>query len=212
MFTYADAMFTWAGKRRPWRLLFDVNPADEVDPDRLVPPDYQDWCDRVLADDEIIDLRNRLASVRNAFDFRTGSRRGLAAPLRREHELAIWIMLATLVRINEICAARWKEHVDLDAGTWEIPAAQAKNRKRFVIQLSDFANRLLRELYELTGHTPYLLPHTKDATQPATTAIIQCALNYRQGWDRNWTRKKRVAEVTARSLIAAGGGRRRRCT
>ncbi|MGF6599763.1 integrase [Paraburkholderia sp. GAS448] len=205
LFIYIDAMFTWAGRRRPWRMLFDVNPATEVDIDRLVPADFQSWCDRVLEDDEIIDLRDRFQSIRNVFNFRTGSRRGLATPIAREHELAVWIMLATLVRINEICAARWKEHIDLKAGTWLIPSTQAKNRKGFMIHLSDFAVRLLRELYTLTGRTPYLLPHTRDVSKPVTTAILQCAINSRQSWGRGWQGKNRPAAVTARSLMLSGG-------
>ena len=48
LFTYIDAMPTRAGRRRPSRVLFDVNPADDVDLDRLLPPNYQDWRDRVL--------------------------------------------------------------------------------------------------------------------------------------------------------------------
>lgn len=188
LFIYIDAMFTWAGRRRPWRTLFDVNPADEVGIDRLVPADFQSWCDRVLEDDEIIDLRDRFQSIRNSFNFRTGSRRGLA----------------TLVRINEICAARWKEHIDLKAGTWLIPSTQAKNRKGFMIHLSDFAVRLLRELYTLTGRTPYLLPHTRDVSKPVTTAVLQCAINSRQSWGRGWQGKNRPAAVTARSLMLSG--------
>jgi hypothetical protein len=56
---YTNAMFIWAGRRKPWKLLFDLNPLEDVDIDRMLPPDYQDWCERVLEDDEIIELRNR---------------------------------------------------------------------------------------------------------------------------------------------------------
>ncbi len=173
---YTGAMFSWAGKRRPWRLLFDVSPVEEVDIDRLLPAGYQDWSERVLADDEIIELRNRFQRVRHAFEYRTGVRRGHATPISRAHELAVWITLETLVRVNEICAARWREHINFTKAAWFIPPNQAKNRKGHTIHLSPFALRLLRELHDLTGRTPFLLPHPGDATKPASTSVLQCAI------------------------------------
>jgi integrase len=58
---------------------------------------------------------------------------------------AIWIMLATCCRVGEITAARG-EHLDLEAGTWTIPAEHAKNAKEHVVFLSDFARRHFLEL------------------------------------------------------------------
>jgi hypothetical protein len=37
LYIYINAMFVWAGKRKPWRLLFEINPAEEVDLDRMLP-------------------------------------------------------------------------------------------------------------------------------------------------------------------------------
>jgi hypothetical protein len=168
----------------------------------MLPAGYQDWCERVLEDDEIIELRNRFQVIRNTWDFHTGPRRGIARPIPREHELAIWITLATLVRINEICAAEWRTHINFEKATWFIPASQSKNRRAFTIHLSAFALRLLRELRELTGHTPYLLPHTKEGGKPATTAMLQCAIGSRQSHGKKWNRKYQNAEITACSLRA----------
>lgn len=58
---------------------------------------------------------------------------------------AIWLMLATCCRVGEIAAARI-EHLDLEAGTWTIPADHAKNAKTHVIYLSDYARRHFNEL------------------------------------------------------------------
>jgi hypothetical protein len=63
---YSYAMFNWAGRRKPWRLLLDMNPVEEIDIVRMMPVDYQSWCDRVLEDDEIIELRNRFQLIGNA--------------------------------------------------------------------------------------------------------------------------------------------------
>jgi integrase len=202
---YANAMFAWALQRRPWKLLIDVNPAAEVDVQRMLPAGYQDWSDRVLEDDEIVELRNRFQVIRNTWDFRTGSSRGLAKPIPREHELAVWITLATLVRINEICAAKWKEHIDFKKATWFIPASHSKSRRAFTISLSAFALRLLRELHGLTGHTPFVLPHSSRTDSPATTAMLQCEICSRQSYGRNWKRKFKMAEITERSLMLYGG-------
>jgi hypothetical protein len=78
---YTHAMFGWAGRRRPWKLLLEVNPVEDVDIKRMLPAGYQDWCERVLEDDEIIELRNRFQVIRNTWDFHTGPRRGIARPI-----------------------------------------------------------------------------------------------------------------------------------
>ncbi|TFW01911.1 DUF4102 domain-containing protein, partial [Oxalobacteraceae bacterium OM1] len=75
--------------------------------------------DRHLNDDEIRALAQALPSA------------GLLA----RTEAALWIMLATCCRVGEISQARW-EDLDLHAGTWTIPAAHAKNGRKFVIHLS----------------------------------------------------------------------------
>ncbi|POR53599.1 phage integrase family protein [Paraburkholderia eburnea] len=203
LYVYTSAMFVWAAKRKPWRFVLDVSPAEEVDIDRMVPADYQSWCERVLADDEIVELRNRFQVMRQAFEAHHGTRKGLARPMAREHELAIWIMLATLARINEMCAACWT-HIDFDAGTWFIPPSQSKNRKSFTIYLSRFALRLFKELRDLTGHTGYVLPHTKVGGVPMTTDILRGAISSRQSWGK-WKKKARPSAATAGALFLHGG-------
>ena len=47
----------------------------------------------------------------------------LAAPMRRRNALAIRILLATAVRIAELCQAQWAD-VDLDGGQWHIPKSK----------------------------------------------------------------------------------------
>lgn len=92
-----------------------MNPVEDVDIERMLPTDYQDWSERVLEDDEIVELRNRFQVIRNTWDFHSGPRRGnIARPIPREHELAVWNTLATPVRVNEIRAARWQAHVNFE--------------------------------------------------------------------------------------------------
>ena len=205
--TWLATLFAWGQRRKPWRRLIEVNPVDAVDLDRLLPPDFTGYCDRALSEDEVCELRGRFQTIRTAFDFRTGSRRGLATPLPREHELAVWLILSTLTRINEICAAPWT-NVNFAQATWFIPAERAKGQRALTIHLSGFAVRLLRELHALTGHTPWLLPASSKQSgqhRPVATSVIQNAIGYRQSGERNWARKTRISEVSARSLVLPGG-------
>jgi integrase len=78
--------------------------------------------DRVLGDAEIKLLPEKLAG----------------ASMQETSIAAVWIMLSTCCRVGEISQARW-EHIDLVAGTWWIPPANAKNSKEHTVVLSDFA-------------------------------------------------------------------------
>ena len=51
------------------------------------------------------------------------------------HRLALRFMLLTLARLDEVCGATWQE-IDLDQGTWTIPAERIKNESEHIIDLS----------------------------------------------------------------------------
>lgn len=51
---------------------------------------------------------------------------------------AFWIMLSTCCRLGELINATWDE-IDLEAATWTIPAAHAKNAREHLVFLSPFA-------------------------------------------------------------------------
>ncbi|WP_233259233.1 tyrosine-type recombinase/integrase [Rubrivivax albus] len=59
---------------------------------------------------------------------------------------AVWLILATAVRVGEAINARW-EHIDLVAGTWYLP--DTKNQRDHTIRLSAFAVRQLEEIRRL---------------------------------------------------------------
>jgi integrase len=63
---------------------------------------------------------------------------------------AIWIMLATCCRIGELSQAKWAD-VDLEAGTWRIPADNSKNGKEHTVHLSDFAIRHFKAIHAFSG-------------------------------------------------------------
>jgi integrase len=70
-------------------------------------------------------------------------------------------MLSTLARVGELTQARW-EHVDLESGTWTIPAGNSKNAKAHTIFLSEFARRYFEELRTLTGWSEWCYPSTRN--------------------------------------------------
>ena len=86
--------------------------------------------DRVLSVDEIQQLAASLPSARM-------SPRSIAA---------VWLILATAVRVSEAMGANWA-HVDLEARTWHLPTT--KNQRDHTIHLSDFAVRQFEKLAEL---------------------------------------------------------------
>jgi integrase len=70
--------------------------------------------------------------------------------MTKANQLALSIQLGTACRIGEILQARW-EHVDLEAGTWRIPAANAKNAREHTIALSEFVLARFQSLNTITG-------------------------------------------------------------
>lgn len=71
-------MFRWAEKRQPWRrLLLDGNPAELVEIVKVVDPDYDlsNIRSRVLNDDEIRELRDRLEAMARGYEASDDKRR-----------------------------------------------------------------------------------------------------------------------------------------
>lgn len=156
-------MLAWAEKRQPWRgLLIDGNPADLISEDSIVPPDYEEERTRVLAPDEIRELRDIFVRMTEAYETATaGTKYQHERPLKKESQLAIWISLGTLCRIGELLMAKW-EHVDLKAGTWFIPKENVKGRRSkkqdHHVRLSPFTLRQFEALHALTGETTWCFP------------------------------------------------------
>ena len=76
---------------------------------------------------------------------------------------AAYFSMLTFVRAQEFRFARWEE-IDLKAREWKVPAKRMKTGKALpahTVPLSTQALALLRELHDLTGHSPYLFPKVK---------------------------------------------------
>lgn len=90
---------------------------------------------------------------------------------------ALLLMWLTLCRPNEVIGARWCE-INLDAGTWLIPAERMKKRREHKVPLPRQAVELLRRLKEINGHREHVFPNRDDRTKPMTDATLRQALKY----------------------------------
>ena len=156
-------MLSWGEKRQPWRaLLIAGNPAVLISEDSITPPDHEDERERVLLKEEIVELaaifKNSEAAYNSA---KPGAKYSVSRPLKKESQLALWICLGTLSRIGELLMAKW-EHVDLSEGTWFIPKANVKGRRKkkqdHLVYLSAFAQAKFQALHALTGDSVWCFP------------------------------------------------------
>ncbi len=83
--------------------------------------------------------------------------------------------MATGARKGELLNAR-KTDVDLDGGTWTIPADHAKNGRAFVIPLAPQVVEHLRKLVALAGSSQWLIPG-QDPREPASRELLNRAIN-----------------------------------
>lgn len=78
---------------------------------------------------------------------------------------ALQLVLATAKRPLEVVTLEWSE-VDLARGTWGNPEEKTKmGHGRHVVFLNDFAKRILKQLWEVTGHTPYVFLSTQASSK-----------------------------------------------
>ena len=137
--------------------------------------------DRVLTEQEIIDLPSQLRSAR----------------LLKSTELAIYIMLATCCRVGELSRARWS-NIDLDAGTWFIPAENTKNSRPHTVHLSEFARGCFRSLYEHARPGDWVFPSATGVGHVSVKSISK------QINDRQRTRPMKNRSTATNTLSLSG--------
>lgn len=89
---------------------------------------------------------------------------------------ALKFLILTGQRRGELLLAKW-QFIDLDEGTWIMPAADTKNRKAHTVYLSDAAKDLLRSL---NRHGEYVF-HGRVEGQPIGASSITTAMMRLQG-------------------------------
>ena len=131
---------------------------------------FFNWCDarelvskhplRGITKKDVGGAQPERERVLSADELRTLYTKMPDAHFERQTELAIWLMLSTLARVGELTQAKW-EHIDFNAGTWTIPAGNAKNAREHVVFLSDFAIRHFEELRSINGQGQWCFPSTR---------------------------------------------------
>jgi integrase len=139
--------------------------------------------DRVLSDAEIHELRAKLP----------------AAKFQKSTDLALWIMLSTCCRVGELLQAQWCD-IDLDAGTWHIPAGNSKNKKAHTVLLSSFSIEQFRALFEINGTSRWCYPA---ANNEDTHVDIKSAS--KQVGDRQRTTPMKNRSHATGALLLRGG-------
>lgn len=185
-------MLRWAERRQPWRgLMIDGNPADLIEVDKLLDPDYETERDRILTDTELRELRDIFARLEADYvALPAGQKYSGIRPVNIRVQSAVWLCLGTLCRIGELLQAEWR-HVDLGAGTWFIPAANTKGkrgkRQDHHVFLSGFAIRYFQRLKAETGHTAYCFPNRAETGHVCLKTVSkligdrQCRFKNRSG-------------------------------
>lgn len=177
-------MLRWAEKRKPWRsLMVDGNPAELIDVKQLLDHDYQEERNRLLSQDEIRELRDIFARLEVDYEaLDSGQKYSGIRPANKRMQCAVWICLGTLCRIGELLKAEWK-HLDLEKGSWFIPAEATKGRKGkrqdHHVFLSAFALKQFNVLKAYTGHTRFCFP-SRDENSHVDTKTISKLIGDRQ--------------------------------
>lgn len=143
--------------------------------------------DRVLSEDEIRDLTNRLPD----------------AKFSPTTEAAIWIMLATCCRIGEISKAQWSD-VDFDTRRWKIPVANSKNKREHIVALSDFALSWFLKLHALRTSNLWVLPASNAPRSGAETHVNEKSIS-KQVRDRQRTTPMKGRSKCISVLLLSGG-------
>lgn len=156
-------LFAWAERRQPWRaLMADGNPADLLEIEKIVSPDYDmsEQRDRVLGPHELRELRDIFVVMGRDYEG-AGDRRRAIRPFLRQSQFALWICLGTLCRIGELLMAQWT-HVDLERSEWFIPKENVKGargkKQDHLVDLSPFALKHFTALQTLTGSSNWCFP------------------------------------------------------
>jgi integrase len=144
---------------------------------------------RTLNDLEIIELRDKLA----------------AAKMTERMGEALWLLLATGVRVGELAGAPLSEF-DLDGAEWHIPAERTKNGEAHIVHLSPFALARVRRLQGLAQGSEWLLPGRvpagadRSVAKPISPKYISKQVNDRQ----RAVPLKRRTKAAATLLLARG--------
>ncbi len=101
--------------------------------------------------------------------------------ITQPNALAVKILLATCTRIGELTKAEW-QHIDFERREWTIPPEHSKNKRRFVIPLTEQVANWFINLNRLAFDSHYVLPlrvrrNNREGDAPMEATSLNAALN-----------------------------------
>lgn len=91
--------------------------------------------------------------------------------IKRQHKLALHLLILSMVRKSELLNARWSE-VDFDKVEWSIPAERMKKDKPHLVPLSTQALAMFEELRALSSGSEWVLPTRNSLKQPLSKSTL----------------------------------------
>ncbi|NOE33869.1 tyrosine-type recombinase/integrase [Ruegeria sp. HKCCD7318] len=88
----------------------------------------------------------------------------------KQHGEILRVQLETFARIGEVTSMAWEE-IDLDAGTWTLPARRSKNGKAHVVMLARQTVDRLRAR-QLAATSDLVFPSVQDANRPTDKHLV----------------------------------------
>ena len=190
-------LFRFAAERE----MIPASPIDSIKKNKVGGADVER--NRVLAEPELAELAKAIES----------------SGLSRSYALAIWLILATCVRVGELVGAAWGDaatdetelrkiadsinvkygSVDLTGQTWFLP--DTKNQRQHRVHLSSFASTLIDELRQSRTHRTWLFPD-RTGLKPIDSHEFGKQLGDRQRVDKSPLKNRTKKTV---GLVLSGG-------
>lgn len=95
--------------------------------------------------------------------------------IRRQHKLALHLLVLCMVRKGELIGARWEE-IDFDKAQWLIPAERMKKDKPHLVPLSRQAMAMFEELKGLASKSLWVLPSRNTLKEPIAHSTLNQAI------------------------------------
>lgn len=95
--------------------------------------------------------------------------------LKRQHKLALHLLVLCMVRKSELLEARWSE-IDFEKAEWSIPAERMKKDKPHLVPLSKQALAMLEELRGLSCGSDWVLPSRSSLMAPISHSTLNQAI------------------------------------
>lgn len=95
--------------------------------------------------------------------------------IKRQHKLALHLLILCMVRKSELLEARWEE-INFEKAEWSIPAERMKKDKPHLVPLSKQALAMFEELRGLACGSEWVLPSRNSLKEPIAHSTLNQAI------------------------------------